>query len=241
VIEPATFETIGQVSIADPSDVGWAARLAVDAQRKWAAASYETRATVLQRASDLFTRHAEEIGSWLVRESGAVVAFGHQQTAYAASVCHEAAGLASLPHGELLRSSRPHLSFARRMPVGVVGVISPFNVPLVLSIRSLAPALALGNAVLLKPDPRTAVSGGVVLARIFEEAGLPPGLLAVLPGGSPSVMASPGPDQTCRRDETPRPAFGRSVEHRMRHSGAAGVQDYRITGNPMRPGSAPLR
>src|SRR5258708_22389897 len=73
---------------------------------------------------------------------------------------------------------------ARRVPVGVVGVISPFNFPLILSIRAVAPALALGNAVVLKPDPRTAVSGGIVLARVFEEAGLPAGLLSVLPGGA---------------------------------------------------------
>ena len=69
------------------------------------------------------------------------------------------------------------------MPVGVVGVIAPFNFPQILSIRSVAPALALGNAVVLKPDPRTSVCGGVVLARVFEEAGLPDGLLHVLPGG----------------------------------------------------------
>jgi benzaldehyde dehydrogenase (NAD) len=73
---------------------------------------------------------------------------------------------------------------ARRVPVGVVGVIAPFNVPTILSIRAVAPALALGNAVLLKPDPRTAVSGGAVLAQIFVEAGLPDGLLHVLPGGA---------------------------------------------------------
>ena len=63
-------------------------------------------------------------------------------------------------------------------------MIAPFNFPLILSIRSVAPALALGNAVILKPDPRTAVCGGVVLARVFEEAGLPAGRAAVLPGGA---------------------------------------------------------
>jgi benzaldehyde dehydrogenase (NAD) len=73
---------------------------------------------------------------------------------------------------------------ARRVPAGVVGVISPFNVPIILGIRSVAPALALGNAVILKPDPRTAVTGGVTIARIFEEAGLPPGVLQMLPGGA---------------------------------------------------------
>ena len=73
---------------------------------------------------------------------------------------------------------------ARRLPVGVVGVIAPFNAPIILAIRAVAPALALGNAVVLKPDPRTPVCGGVVFARIFEEAGTPPGLFHVLPGGA---------------------------------------------------------
>ena len=63
-------------------------------------------------------------------------------------------------------------------------MIAPFNAPIILAIRAIAPALALGNAVVLKPDPRTAVSGGVVFARIFEEAGLPEGLFHVLPGGA---------------------------------------------------------
>ena len=63
-------------------------------------------------------------------------------------------------------------------------MIAPFNVPTILAIRAVAPALALGNAVLLKPDPRTAVSGGAVLAQIFAEAGLPDGVLHVLPGGA---------------------------------------------------------
>ncbi len=62
-------------------------------------------------------------------------------------------------------------------------MIAPFNFPQVLAMRSVAPALALGNAVVLKPDPRTAVCGGVAVARVFEEAGLPEGLLHVIPGG----------------------------------------------------------
>ena len=93
-------------------------------------------------------------------------------------------GLPGAPLGELIPSEEPRLSMAKRVPVGVVGVISPFNVPLILSIRSVAPALALGNAVLLKPDPRTVVTGGVNIVRVFEEAGLPPGVLQLVPGGA---------------------------------------------------------
>ena len=79
--------------------------------------------------------------------------------------------------GELLRLDADpgmdgRLGLVRRFPLGVVLGITPFNFPIILSIRAVAPALALGNSVILKPDPRTAICGGVVLARIFEEAGL---------------------------------------------------------------------
>jgi benzaldehyde dehydrogenase (NAD) len=70
------------------------------------------------------------------------------------------------------------------LPRGVIGIISPFNFPLILSCRAVAPALATGNAVVLKPDPRTPLTGGFAVARIFEEAGLPKGVLQVLPGGA---------------------------------------------------------
>jgi benzaldehyde dehydrogenase (NAD) len=77
--------------------------------------------------------------------------------------CYEAAALPSRSQGELLPSQAPRLSMVRRVPAGVVSVITPFNAPLALAIRSVAPALALGNAVVLKPDRRTAVCGGVAL------------------------------------------------------------------------------
>jgi benzaldehyde dehydrogenase (NAD) len=101
----------------------------------------------------------------------------------AASECYEAAALPSRPYGRLLPTTQERLSLSRRLPAGVVAVIAPFNFPLILAIRSVAPALALGNAVVLKPDPRTAVCGGLSLARVFQEAGLPSGVLHVLPGG----------------------------------------------------------
>jgi benzaldehyde dehydrogenase (NAD) len=138
---------------------------------------------VLRRAGQLFLDHSEELSDWIVRESGGIGPKAGLEIQTAGEECFEAAALASHPTGEILQSALPRLSFSRRVPAGVVGVIAPFNFPLILSIRSVAPALALGNAVILKPDPRTAVSGGVLLARIFEEAGLAQGLLSVLPGG----------------------------------------------------------
>lgn len=184
VTEPATGNELGRVGLAAEADVAESAGAAAAAQRAWAATPYDQRAAVLRRAGQLWEQHAEEIQWWLVREAGSVPGKAAFETATAAQECYEAAALTSQPLGELLPSAQPRLSMTRRVPAGVVGVIAPFNVPLVLAIRSVAPALALGNAVLLKPDPRTSVSGGVTVARVFEEAGLPEGLLHVLPGGS---------------------------------------------------------
>jgi benzaldehyde dehydrogenase (NAD) len=184
VVAPATGEEIGRTGIGGPGDIARAAARAAEAQRGWAETNFEERAAVLRRAGQLWEQHAAEVGDWIIRETGAVPPKAGLETHIAAQECYEGAALASRPLGEIIPSTQPRLSLARRLPVGVVGVIAPFNFPLILAIRSVAPALALGNAVVLKPDPRTAVSGGVAIARVFEEAGLPPGLLHVLPGGA---------------------------------------------------------
>jgi benzaldehyde dehydrogenase (NAD) len=176
-VEPATGESLGEVGRATPEDVSAAAARAVEAQRAWAAAPFEQRARVLRRAGEILEANAEEIKGWLARESGAILPFGDFQVHTTAQECYEASALPSHPYGELLRSEAPRLSFARRLPSGVVGVIAPFNVPTILAIRAVAPALALGNAVILKPDPRTAISGGAIFARVFADAGLPAGVL----------------------------------------------------------------
>ncbi len=184
VTEPATGAVLGRVGAATPGDVRAAATRALAAQRGWAATNPLERAAVLRRAGALWEQHAAQVQEWIVRESGAVAAKAQLETHVAAQECYEASALPTHPAGSVLPSEQDRWSFARRRPAGVVSVIAPFNFPLILSIRAVAPALALGNAVLLKPDPRTPVCGGVALARVFEEAGLPAGLLHLLPGGA---------------------------------------------------------
>lgn len=194
VVEPATGRTLATLDLAAPADVAEAAVRARSAQQYWARATHLDRAAVLRRAGDLFAAHAEELRDWLVRESGSIPGKADFELHVAAQECYEAAALASRPAGQVLPSEAPRLSFTRRVPAGVVGVVAPFNAPLILAIRSVAPALALGNAVLLKPDRRTAVCGGLALAAVFAAAGLPDGLLHVLPGDArtgAAVVADP--------------------------------------------------
>jgi benzaldehyde dehydrogenase (NAD) len=183
VVEPATGDKLGTVGFAAISDLERSALRAREAQVAWAAAPFTERATVMRRAAELWAKYSDDIQGWLIRESGGTRAKTARELSDAVAECLEASALPSHALGDVLPSEKAPLSMSGHVPVGVVGVIAPFNAPVKLAIRSVAPALGLGNAVILKPDPRTPVSGGVVFARIFEEAGLPAGVLHVLPGG----------------------------------------------------------
>lgn len=211
VVEPATGQVLGNVGIASPDDVAEAATLAASAHRAWVRTAPDERAAVLHRAAAVFEEDREQIADWIVRESGSTRVKAQVEVDRAIQECRCAAALAGEPVGSMLPRAEGGLSFVRRVPVGVVGVISPYNFPLILSINSVAPALALGNAALVKPDPRTAVCGGVVLAQVFERAGLPAGLLSVLPGGADTgraVVENPEIALVCFTGST---AAGRTV------------------------------
>jgi len=189
VIEPATGERLTVTGVADAADMTQAIAGAVAAQAAWAAMPPRDRAAVFHRAAALFQQHFDELALVITRETGAILPKGQHEVREAVTICQIAAGLPLAAQGQVLPSVPGRLSYARRVPHGVVGVISPFNFPLILGLRSVAPALALGNAVVLKPDTRTPVSGGFVMARVFEAAGLPAGVLQVLPGDAPAGEA----------------------------------------------------
>ena len=182
VKEPATGETLTSVGRATPADVTRAASSARQAQPVWVAKPYEERARIFRLAAGLIEQNMAELSGWIVRETGSIPPKAEVELKAAMGILHEAAAMLTQPSGLLLPSNPGRLSIGRRVPHGVVGVISPFNFPLILSMRAVAPALATGNTVVLKPDPQTPVTGGFLIARIFQEAGLPEGCLHVLPG-----------------------------------------------------------
>jgi benzaldehyde dehydrogenase (NAD) len=100
---------------------------------------------VLRRAGEALRRHTDELRDWPVRETGGIPGKAYFELNMTAQVCFDAAALPSRSQGELLPSEASRLSMVRRVPVGVVGVIAPFNGPLVVASRSVAPALALGT------------------------------------------------------------------------------------------------
>lgn len=128
-------------------------------------------------------RDREELVEWLVREGGATRFKAQRELDGSLAEVRHAVSLLDQPAGVLLApTDAAETSVARRVPVGVVAAITPWNAPMLLAMRVLAPALALGNTVMLKPDLQTPVSGGLAIAALFEEVGLPSDVLHVLPG-----------------------------------------------------------
>jgi len=186
--DPWSGDTLTEIPLADVDDLDEAFLVAEQAQRDWAARPPAARAAVMLAAADVMADRKEEITGWLVRESGGTRAKAELEWNLVRSVMLEAA---SMPHhvaGAIMPTDIPGKeSRVYRQPAGVVAVISPWNFPLQLSSRSVAPALACGNAVVLKPAIDTPVAGGLLLARIFEEAGLPPGVLSVVIGAGGDI------------------------------------------------------
>jgi benzaldehyde dehydrogenase (NAD) len=210
--EPATGEVLAQVGLANAQDIAEATTAARAAQPEWAARTGPERAALLRTAARVLEDNRSEFETWLVREGGCVPGKAAFEVELVLGELWEAAALPTQPWGHLLPASEPGRdSVARRVPLGVVGVISPWNFPQILSVRAVAPALALGNAVVLKPDVQTAVSGGTLIARLFEEAGLPDGVLHVLAGDAEPGAALATDPHVAMISFTGSTAVGREV------------------------------
>jgi benzaldehyde dehydrogenase (NAD) len=183
VVEPATGEALTTVGMGNAADIAIAARAAAQAQPAWAGMEPRHKAKIFLKAAALMEDDMEALALYIARETGGILPKAQHEVREAVFILQRAAAMVVDSQGIVLPSVGGRLSLARRVPHGVVGVIAPFNFPLILSIRAVAPALAAGNAVVLKPDPRTPVTGGFMMARALEEAGLPAGLLHVIPGG----------------------------------------------------------
>jgi aldehyde dehydrogenase (NAD+) len=182
-LDPYTNDVLVRIPLADERDLDEAFRDAAATQPQWYSTLPAQRSAVLRRAATIMEARREEIVQWLVRESGSTRIKANLEWEIAHAVTLEAATFPSRVEGPILPTDIPSQeSRVYRQPVGVVGMISPWNFPMHLSSRSVAPALALGNAVVIKPASDTPVTGGLLLAKIYEEAGLPTGVLNVVIG-----------------------------------------------------------
>ncbi|MGW0859217.1 aldehyde dehydrogenase family protein [Streptomyces sp. NPDC002690] len=178
---PFDGEKLASIPVATAEEVDQAYRAAERAQRTWAETNAYARRGVLEKALRIVEEREPEIGDAIVAELGGTRLKAAFELHLAKEFLREAIQIALRPTGQLLPSPvEGKENRVYREPVGVVGVISPFNFPFLLSLKSVAPALALGNAVVLKPHQNTPIVGGTLIAKIFEDAGLPAGLLNVV-------------------------------------------------------------
>jgi vanillin dehydrogenase len=178
---PWDGEIYARVAAGTPADVTRAADAAEAAFPAWSAMGAFERREIFLRAADGMAGRAEEAIAALARETGASRLFAEYNLAFCIQVLREAAAAITRPAGELLPTSIPGAySMAQRIPVGVVGAISPWNAPLVLGIRSIAIPLAVGNTVVMKPSEDAPITCGLLLADALTEAGLPAGVLNVV-------------------------------------------------------------
>jgi hypothetical protein len=129
VVEPATRTGLSEIGLATPLDLADAAALAATAQPQWAAMPYEERGAIFRKAARLFEEHAEEVVDWIVRETGSIAPKAEVEVRAAAGILNLSAAMITEPQGLVLPSNGGRISLARRIPLGVVGVISPFNFP----------------------------------------------------------------------------------------------------------------
>ena len=183
VEDPSTRKPIAEVPVGTQADVDDAYAAAEAAQSDWAARPAHERAALLNDARDILLSWEEDLLYLFAAECGGVALKGGYELELVEKMMRVSEGLAFQMSGEHKPSLIEHKETQlQRNPVGVVGAITPWNFPLHLSMRVVAPALATGNAVVLKPAEDTPILGGLVIARAFEAAGLPGGLVNVVPG-----------------------------------------------------------
>jgi aldehyde dehydrogenase (NAD+) len=183
VENPVTREHITDVPAGSVEDVNDAYDAATSAQTEWAQTPPQERARILRRVGDLMEENEEAIREILAVEGGSTVPKQDIEFGGTITLVYDTAQYPFRVSGRHAESKIPGKeNLVRREPAGVVGVITPWNVPLKLAMRAVAPAIALGNGVVLKPPEETSISGGLLLARLFEEADLPDGVLNVVPG-----------------------------------------------------------
>ncbi|WP_416425132.1 aldehyde dehydrogenase family protein [Pseudomonas sp. App30] len=185
---PYNNDLLLDMPLASVRDLDDAYLAAQTAQVEWAAQHARQRVPLLENLACIIEERREEIIGWLIRESGSTRIKATIEWQSTLNLVRECAVMPMQVEGRILTSYKPgEQSFVFRDPLGVVGVISPWNFPLYLSMRSVVPALAVGNTVVLKPASDTAVTGGLLIAYLFEAAGFPAGTLNVVVGAGSEI------------------------------------------------------
>lgn len=182
-----TDQLLGRFAASEPADVDAAVTAAAEAAPGWRATTAIARANILFKASELLAARANDIGRELAQEEGKTLKEGIGETNRAIQILRYYAGEAQQPNGEHYPSANPQtLLYTVREPIGVVGIITPWNFPIAIPAWKIAPALAFGNTVVFKPASHTPLLA-VRFMEVLAEAGLPPGVVNLVTGSASSV------------------------------------------------------
>src|SRR4051794_30362 len=202
-LDPFTGDVVAEVPAGGADDARRAVEAAEAAFPAWAESLPAQRQAIFLKAADVLEARRDEVVDLLGRETGCTFGFAMFQIGFVAGLLRQAAALAYAPVGTVIPSDHPGtLAMGLRRPVGVVAAIAPWNAALILSARSIAAPLALGNTVVLKPSELSPVVGGLLWGEIFTEAGLPPGVLNI-------VTHAPGEAGPIGEELTEHPAVRR--------------------------------
>src|SRR6185503_3568398 len=196
-INPATGESIAEISEGDAADIDLAVRAARAAfDGPWAKLSAAERGKMLWRLGDLMLKNLDDLSRLETLDAGKPIGETSRiDVPYAADCFHYYAGAATKIEGATIPVSGPFFNYTIREPIGVVGLIVPWNFPLLIASRKIAAALAAGNTVILKPASETPLTA-LRLGELALEAGLPPGVFNVVPGhgstAGAALVAHPG-------------------------------------------------
>ncbi|OYW68090.1 MAG: methylmalonate-semialdehyde dehydrogenase (CoA acylating) [Bosea sp. 12-68-7] len=189
IYQPMDGTVIGKVALASAAELRAAVENAAEAQPKWAAVNPQRRARVLMKFLDLIAQNNDELAELLAREHGKTIPDAKGDIQRGVEVVEFALGVPNLMKGEFTDGAGPGIDiYSLRQPLGVCAGITPFNFPAMIPLWKLGPAIACGNAFILKPSER---DPGVPmrLAELFIEAGGPPGILNVVNGDKEAVDA----------------------------------------------------
>jgi betaine-aldehyde dehydrogenase len=189
VTDPSRGEPFAEVASAGPADLEAAVAAARAALPAWAARTGVSRAELLFKFSDLVRAHAEELAVLEARNVGKPIGDARWEANHVADTLRYYAGAADKHFGETIPVKKSGIDITLRVPLGVVGLIVPWNFPMVIATWKLGPALACGNTIVLKPASLTPLSA-LRLGELALEAGLPPGVLNVIPGPGAAIGAA---------------------------------------------------
>jgi aldehyde dehydrogenase (NAD+) len=181
ILNPYDRSVVASVRLATKEQLEETFEIAKEAQKAWSKSTVEERREVLHKAAHYLNENREEIVNTIVRETGGTLLKANVEHHLTLEFLEESIKYADEIYKVREVPGAPEkLNHIHRLPLGVISSISPFNFPMNLSMRTIAPAIALGNSVVHKPDIQVGLSGGSIIAKAFEFAGLPKGVLNVV-------------------------------------------------------------